>query len=163
MSLNVSNWQNLKNGKWPYFENTYKKQKCYGTLSQQTLKVQESKVYFVLISQDMAIFWCLRLKSQSKYQKITTSKKRGHISKERTYFKILILSQPNPTSTLPNPPHPHTLPKLAIWETSNRWHCPAPAWCEADIRLSEELATEGYRQVQEGRRGYARVRGKVMF
>jgi len=32
------------------------------------------------------------------------------------------------------------------------------AWCEADIRLSEELATEGYRQVQEGTRGYARVR-----
>ena len=26
------------------------------------------------------------------------------------------------------------------------------AWCEADIRLSEELTTEGYRQEQEGPR-----------
>ena len=49
----------------------------------------------------------------------------------------------------PNPPHPtpHKLSKPAV----------VTAWRQHNIRLFEELATEWYKQVQEGTHGYARV------
>ena len=64
-----------------------------------------------------------------------------------TQLRLDIIIKPNPHTTPKNYQKFPTLPGTSM----------TTAWCEADIRLSEELTTQGYRQVKEGRRVYARI------